>query len=222
MSFVDLYCERIAPDFWGEPLNALTNVALLIAAWFAWRFARRSREPTGGTMLLIALMVAIAVGSALFHTVANTATRWLDVLPIAAFGATYLWLYVRQVLQAPAAAATICTALFILAAVGARQLSGILNGSIVYAPALALVTGLGLIHLARARCERSALIGAAGALVAALIFRTIDNAACAAFPYGTHFLWHLLTALSLYMVMRAFVANLSADKAGGRADAGAR
>ena len=29
---VDNYCERLAPGFWGEPINAFTNLAFLIAA----------------------------------------------------------------------------------------------------------------------------------------------------------------------------------------------
>ncbi len=45
-------------------------------------------------------MIAFGVGSTLFHAFANTMTRWVDVLPIAAFIATYLWLYVRRVLEA--------------------------------------------------------------------------------------------------------------------------
>jgi hypothetical protein len=210
MAPIDLYCERIAPGLWGEPLNALTNAALLIAAWCAWRYARRLGEVTGGVTLLIALMVAFGVGSTLFHTFANRITLWLDMLPIAAFIATYLWLYVHRVLMAPAAIAAICVATYVVAVGAARQFPNVLNGSIIYAPALILVIGLGLVHLVREGYERSALIGAAGVFVAALIFRSIDNSVCVAFPMGTHFLWHLLAAFALYLAMRALVAALSA------------
>ena len=208
MNPVDLYCERVAPDVLGEPLNAATNAALLISAWFAWRYARQSGKADGAITLLVVLMIAFGVGSTLFHTFANATTRWLDVLPIAAFIATYLWLYVRRVLQAPAAIATICTAAFVVAAAGARQFPDILNGSIIYAPALILVTGLGVAHLIREHHERPTLIAAAGVFMAAVGFRTIDNAVCASFTVGTHFLWHLLTALSLYLAMRALIAGL--------------
>lgn len=27
---IDIYCERIEPTFWAEPINALTNLAILI------------------------------------------------------------------------------------------------------------------------------------------------------------------------------------------------
>ena len=164
MNPVDLYCERITPAVLGEPLNAATNAALLISAWFAWRYARQSGKADGGITLLVALMIAFGVGSTFFHTFANATTRWLDVLPIATFVATYLWLYARRVLQAPTAIATICTAAFVVAAAGARQFPDILNGSIIYAPALILVIGLGEVHLVREHHERPTLIAAAGSV----------------------------------------------------------
>ena len=38
---IDLYCERTDPSFWAEPVNALTNIAFLIAAYAAYRLWRR-------------------------------------------------------------------------------------------------------------------------------------------------------------------------------------
>ena len=207
MEAVDLYCERIGPSLWGEPLNATTNAALLLAAWLSWRYARRSNAATGGVLLLIALVTAFGIGSTLFHTFANTITRWLDVLPIAAFMTAYVWLYLRRVLRASAAVATISTAAFVAVVAAARQFHDILNGSLFYAPAFVVLIGIGLAHLLTAQHERRALIGAAGALLAAIVFRTIDNSVCTAFPIGTHFLWHLLAALTVYLAMRALIAN---------------
>lgn len=42
--FIDIYCERTAQGFWNEPLNALTNAAFLIAAYCAYRLARREKS----------------------------------------------------------------------------------------------------------------------------------------------------------------------------------
>lgn len=36
---IDLYCERIYPGFWAEPLNAITNIAFIIASFWAWQTA---------------------------------------------------------------------------------------------------------------------------------------------------------------------------------------
>ena len=116
MNSVDLYCERIEPGLLGEPLNAATNLALFIAAFFAWRYATRSDALTNGVKLLLVLLIAFGAGSTLFHTFANVITRWLDVLPIAAFITAYLWLYVRCLLNQSAAAATLVSVGFVVAA----------------------------------------------------------------------------------------------------------
>ena len=48
-----------------------------------------------------------------------------------------------------------------------------------------------------------------GVFIAALIFRTIDDAICQAFPVGTHFLRHLSTAVALLLATKALIVNLS-------------
>jgi hypothetical protein len=76
------YCERgLDPAFWAEPLNALSNAAFLIAAWWAWRTWRQSLQAGQAELGLVALLAVIGAGSFLFHTFA---TRWAalaDVIP---------------------------------------------------------------------------------------------------------------------------------------------
>jgi hypothetical protein len=36
LSPVDAYCERTGPEYWSEPVNAVTNLAFLIAAVVIW------------------------------------------------------------------------------------------------------------------------------------------------------------------------------------------
>jgi hypothetical protein len=40
VGYVDGYCERVAPGLWGEPLNAVSNIAFLVAAVAVWLAAR--------------------------------------------------------------------------------------------------------------------------------------------------------------------------------------
>jgi hypothetical protein len=40
-----------------------------------------------------------------------------------------------------------------------------------------------------------------------LFFRSIDGAVCPAWPAGTHFLWHILNALVLGVLIRAAVLH---------------
>lgn len=208
MSYVDLYCERVEPGLLSEPANALSNIAIVVAAWFAWQYARQRNEQTAGILLLVALIVAFGLGSGLFHTFANVTTRVLDAVPIAAFVAAYLWIYVHRVLGGARVISTVCVMVFVVAAIFARQFPELLNGSIIYAPALLLAVAGGLVHSVRCRYERFSLLGAAGVFVLALVFRTMDNPVCESFPLGTHFLWHLLNAAAIYLAMRALIVGL--------------
>jgi len=36
----------------------------------------------------------------------------------------------------------------------------------------------------------------------------MDNRVCDQLPIGTHFLWHILNAVLLYLVARAYVVNV--------------
>lgn len=85
MDNVDLYCERTDPTFWAEPINALTNISFILAAWGAWHLARRSTTLSPVIWLLLTTIVAIGIGSFLFHTLATSWARVLDVLPILVF-----------------------------------------------------------------------------------------------------------------------------------------
>ena len=106
-----------------------------------------------------------------------------------------------------------CDAASTESAIGfARQFPGILNGSLIYAPALVLVLLLGIFHWSRALAERRTLLASTGVFVAALFFRTVDSKVCTGFQIGTHFMWHVLAAAALYLAMRALIANLPRGK----------
>src|SRR5687767_9820505 len=99
MASLDHYCERTDPSFWAEPLNALSNLGFIVAAWWLWRDAVRQSQVESEILLLIGWAGATGVGSFLFHTFANTATFWLDVVPILLFVLTYTWVSARRVLR---------------------------------------------------------------------------------------------------------------------------
>ena len=178
MDNVDLYCERIGTGFWAEPINALTNISFVLAAWGAWRLSRRSSTLSPGIWLLLATAVAIGIGSFVFHTVSTNWARVLDVLPILIFQLLFLWLYGRRVIALTRPTSGLLLAGFLAAAFLGRQFPAILNGSLIYAPAILAILALGLYHARTAAIGRFDLLAAVGVLAVALFFRTIDSAAC--------------------------------------------
>ena len=210
----DLYCERLGPGLWAEPLNAVTNLAFFLAAWAAWSLGRRVYALSPGTRLLVALIIAIGVGSALFHTFATPWARLLDTGSILLFQISYLWLYGRRIATLSAALTAGLLTLFVVAAYAARQFPHVFNGSLIYAPAVVVIVGLGVYHAWTRTAARRSVLAAAAVFLLAVVFRMMDRAVCPVFPFGTHFLWHLLIPVALYFLMRGLLLNMAHTSAG--------
>jgi hypothetical protein len=209
---IDLYCERLGPGILAEPVNALTNLAFLVAAFAAWRLADQYRSMSVETGLLIGLMVAIGVGSGLFHTFATNWAQVMDVLPILLFQIAYLWIYGSRIILMKTVHLAGLVILFLIAAYLGRQFPHLLNGSLIYLPAFILLLGLGLYHHHHARTEPALLLWATAVFLASLFLRSIDMAVCKYLPIGTHYFWHIFNGLLVYLVFRGLLLNLTTSE----------
>ena len=212
---IDLYCERTGPEFWSEPVNALTNAFFLVAAWFSWQRAKYLNAHSPGAWTLIILLCCIGIGSFLFHTFANVWSMWADVLPILIFQLVYLWLYCRRIIQLPIYQAVLIQIGFIVLIILAGQFPQLLNGSLEYAPGFLLIFLLGIYHWFTDKTEPYVLLSAALVFLLSLTFRSVDNLVCPCLPLGTHFLWHICNSILLYLVMRGYLANRGSASASG-------
>ncbi len=138
--FLDAYCERTGPGLWGEPLNAVTNLAFIVAAVMALRLWRAQPGLTyrngWDLLLMIALLFAIGIGSALWHTFA---TRWAmsaDTIPILLFINVFLLGFLVRLAGLRWVGTIAFFALFQLVnrGVKAQFPPDFLNGSIFYGP----------------------------------------------------------------------------------------
>jgi hypothetical protein len=207
-NFIDNYCERTGPEFWAEPVNALTNAAFLIAAALAFILARREGGPDWRALSLIGLVAVIGIGSFLFHTYATLWAKLADSLPILFYQILFLQLYAQRVMGMPCRYSLVLLGVFLLCIFGVGQLPyEWLNGSLTYAPALLFLTGFGIWHFMNARRERFILLIAAVVFTVSLAYRSVDMVFCEVFPHGVHFLWHLLNAVVLYLTTRAYILN---------------
>jgi hypothetical protein len=204
---MDAYCERVGMGLFAEPLNAVSNISFLLAAWAAWILATRTSVLSAGVRVLIALAASVGIGSILWHTYPTMFTLILDIVPILIFIIWFIWLYTRNVIGMRAPFAVASAAAFLLATFAVIPLSGVLHGALVYTPGLIVTLVLGVFHARERTVARFTLLAAAGVYLAALFFRTIDNEVCPVLPIGTHFLWHLLIGLVTYLAMRSLILS---------------
>lgn len=200
---VDAYCERLDPSFWAEPVNALTNLAFVLAAFVMWR--RCATVRTGRALSVV--LAAIGLGSFLFHSFAQVWAGLADAVPIGLFVLLYLFAVNRDALGLSRRAALGLTALFIpYAAVMVplfAQLPALGVGA-AYAPVPFLILIYAWILRDRApECARGMMLGAF-ALTLSIGFRTLDAPLCGVWPHGTHFLWHLLNAATLGWMIEVY------------------
>jgi hypothetical protein len=206
-------------------LNALSNAAFIIAALFATRdyLAAPPERRTLGAVLLVALTYVIGLGSFLFHTYA---TRWAslaDQIPIALFMLAYFGFLLRRFLGLNWIFVALGLAAFYgsikfagslpcnygeLLPITARTGARCLNGTVGYVPAFhALVISSAV--LASHPAGRSIALASVVFLVS-MTFRTLDIELCeltrlGGHLRGSHFMWHVLNGLTLYILLRAAI-----------------
>lgn len=212
---IDHYCERTSDAWHAEPLNALSNLALVIAGWAAWRLAAARLGPRRDPLLavVIAAIPVIGVGSFTFHTLATRWAEWLDVIPILVFMLLYLWLAMTRFFGWPVLVKLPILLVFLALTLGLEMgvPATVLWGGAMYVPALMAVFAIGVAPGQWvASGTRSSFLVAIPIFALAFALRTLDVPMCESVRFGTHFLWHVFIALFLYLLVRAAILQGSA------------
>lgn len=203
---IDGYCERLDPSYWAEPINAVTNAAFLIAAWFMWR--RSAGVPLARALVVI--LFAIGVGSFLFHTHAQVWAAIADVVPILMFILVYIFAINRDAWGFGAVGALALTGLFIPYAAVTVPIFQLLpiGGTAGYAPVPTLILIYAVLLRRREPVLARGLAIGAGILLLSMTMRTIDEPLCDLIPMGTHYWWHILNAIMLGWMIEVYVRHI--------------
>jgi hypothetical protein len=186
--------------------------------WQRWRYDFSGTPQRTATELALILLVAvIGTGSFLFHTFA---TRWAmlaDVIPISIFMVVYLGYALRRFVRLGWLSSAAALGLFFVAIGYAETLRcegrPCLNGSVGYVPAFAALAGIGVWLSMQRHPAAPYILGGAALFAVSLTFRTLDRSICpqtalfAGRQLGTHFIWHMLNATLLYMLLRAAIRH---------------
>ena len=199
-TYVDGYCERVAPGLFDEPLNAVTNLAFIIAALLVWNYIK-GKNPPPISITLTVLLGLIGVGSGLFHTFATVWGAIADVLFIAIFVVIYIYGANKYFLYLKTVYSLLLTVgvFFLLFPLGnaIEFLFPFIGGSSTYASIASIIFIYGFWLLKSHKDVGVKLLIGAVILSISIGFRIIDLPYCEINPIGTHWLWHVLNALML-------------------------
>ena len=212
---IDIYCERLDIGIWAEPINAVTNVAFILASIFMWL---RCKNLVEGRILSF-LLFSIGCGSFLFHTFAQTWAAILDVAAILIFILTYIFIANRSFLAWSKMVSVFGVILFFpYQLLLANILSNIqfFGSSVQYIPvAILIFIYSGLLRKTEPNLSRGLLIGAV-ILCLSIVFRIIDEPLCSVLSVGTHFVWHILNAIMLSWMIEILRRHMLAGYSLGR------
>lgn len=198
---LDFYCERLLPVFWAEPINALSNLGFVLAASFGFYCWWSSKSTWMFFLSLLALFVG--VGSFLFHTYATRWAHLADLLPIAIFMSSFLVFVQKHLLHYSNLKTFYMMCVFISAAILIEiyQPRHLLGGSLGYTHAviaLAVVTYV----LRRSKHVFTKYFSAGlQVFILSLVFRTLDQYLCHLNPFGSHFIWHIMNAALILILL---------------------
>ena len=212
---IDIYCERLDIGIWAEPINAVTNVAFILASIFMWL---RCKNMVEGRVLSF-LLFSIGCGSFLFHTFAQTWAAILDIAAILIFILTYIFIANRSFLAWSKMVSVFGVILFFpYQLLLANILSNIqfFGSSVQYIPvAILIFIYSGLLRKTEPNLSRGLLIGAV-ILCLSIVFRIIDEPLCSVLSVGTHFVWHILNAIMLSWMIEILRRHMLAGYSLGR------
>ena len=214
---IDGYCERTSPEFWAEPLNAVTNLSFIAAALLALLLARRADRLDGPVIWLIALMAIIGTGSFLFHTFATVWAAIADTAPIMLFIVSFFTISMRCFAGFSWGRSLLLTVGFIAVLVGLSYvlnalLRDLIGGSVSYVPAFLALLAVGFWLERRSHPAGRWLIAVALIFAVSLTSRAIDLANCDIWPIGTHWLWHILNGVVLGALTIAVIRHGRIDR----------
>ena len=212
---IDIYCERLDIGIWAEPINAVTNIAFILAAIIMWL---RCKNLVEGRILSF-LLCLIGCGSFLFHIFAQTWTAILDVTAILIFILTYIFVANRRFFAWSKMVSLIGVILFFpyqLLLVSILSNIQFFGSSVQYIPvAILIFIYSGLLRKSEPNLSRGLFIGAA-ILCLSIISRTVDEPLCSILSVGTHFVWHILNAIMLSWMIEILRRHMLAGYSLGR------
>jgi hypothetical protein len=212
-----IYCEQPIYQAFFEPINTITNLAFMIAGVILFTQLKKKNLLDIKGIYFSSLLIVIGLGSFAWHLYRSDVTVMLDSIPIAVFVLTYLFFYIMQMNKNWVLRIGLFLSFFGYVIFLTKVLSEIenywllTNGGMQYIVALSFFVVLQIFN----RNWNPALIKPSFIVVLlfafSIFFRQTDLLVCEYIGFGTHFMWHILNGVVLYLFVRMLYISVLID-----------
>jgi hypothetical protein len=212
-----MYAETRLAAFIAEPWNAVSSLILLVPGLLWLIRTKTDFHRNGFLCLCFGLLFLGGIGSTLFHAFRSSPVFLsLDILPMLVLTLCISWYFWSRIIKKPLLVLLIISAALICRMGIGRipfldphtrgSLSYLAGGLVIFLPAILFAVRYGV--------KKSAPLFLSVLFFAvALLFRELDTVAGTLIPMGTHFLWHVFTAIGGYY-LTDFILKVQSDQAG--------
>lgn len=210
------YCEHFQLFGIAQPLNVLSNLVFLLVACLVIRpyntvswtpfvlQIKGNKQFRGLVQQTFWLLFVIMVSSFIWHGTEKPGTLWLDIGAIFAFLVWYLWYVLKQYPLKLLHRVFLIMIFVVIDLILTDTLDNhipLKSGAFVL-PALVFIAMPQLFAFGEKlrKIQLSGLL-----LLVAIVFRVVDLKFCEVTGIGTHWLWHLLTGVSLYYPLKSLL-----------------
>lgn len=212
---VYLYCERLGPGLWAEPLNLAAGFGFFLSAVLIWRMA----QGVAALRWMAATVLLMFLATIHMHMLPTRLSVGLTIGTILLFVVQFFYLMNRDLVGLSVRMSVVLTLLILPFAATSLPLMGLLPGgfgTIAFLPLGILLLGYpALLRAEHPRTARGVLVGSL-ILGAGLAVRSVDLPMCDVWPHGTQFAWKLFAALLTWHLARVYRAHVLAGADAGR------
>ena len=189
-----LYCERTNLEAFGEPLNAISNIAFILCGIILIFRKGMILNPLPYSVIFI------GISSFLFHYLPNKIFSTLDIFSILLFVIMYNVMLTRNILNYSVNYTILSsvTLLIISFFTGVFLFKTIIGTSGFYIGLLLYM--IYIFYYVKNFQNVKYFLCAIAIFFVSIIFRSIDPYLCNSIFFGTHFIWHILNSVVIYLL----------------------
>jgi len=203
-----IYCEQPVFSSFFEPFNTITNLFFVIAGILLICQFKKSKKLNVKALYLSILLIVIGTGSFAWHLYRTNFTLLIDSIPIGIFILSYLYLYLVKTTKNFYLRIALYIGFYIytiLLSVLLENLTSTVifgNGGLGYIIAISYFIILQVYNYLKFKIIVKKSLIISFIFLVSIFFRQIDITICNLIGIGTHFLWHILNSLVLYLFVR--------------------